>query len=386
MHKSSQPVRQRSSSSWCLHISVPTTDWPVSPRAYRILWLEGASNRLWPRAKSYGRKQSGSAMRFWIRWEIPDYSQQPTETRILPSHTRYGILFQPRGAVLSRWSGLGGWVMAGNGFVGWVDMRKARGHWSYIHSVYRMSPALVRAHPLVKLWCRQLTSKTEQEMLERTNCKIWGYDFSVEKFGPALVEPYRSRTSFLQAGIGGQTFPSKQPPYYTIQDLMIMNGHTYMYAPSISISIAANQIIAISWKSILKATNSKPWPPFSNTQRAQNTPSGRSCLRSTSSRTAKERSHFQPSSNGGRVLRMLVSEPLGRNLIYWLSQWSSRIIILDWRNTRWWTCIARRTSCSSRLKLSEGMLRWYMRAMLYSTCWKDRNWGVGNLAAAYCAT
>jgi hypothetical protein len=65
-------------------------------------------------------------------------------------------------------------------------------------------------------------------MLERTNCKIWGYDFSVQAFGPALVEPFRSRTKFLQAGIAGNTDTVRAPPYYSIQDLMAMNGHTYM--------------------------------------------------------------------------------------------------------------------------------------------------------------
>lgn len=74
----------------------------------------------------------------------------------------------------------------------------------------------------------QNESSFEQEMLERTNCFIWGYDFSVEAFGPALVEPYRSRTKFLQAGINGQTDTVRNPPYYNIQDLMAKNGHTYI--------------------------------------------------------------------------------------------------------------------------------------------------------------
>lgn len=74
----------------------------------------------------------------------------------------------------------------------------------------------------------QNESSFEQEMLERTNCKIWGYDFSVEAFGPALVEPYRSRTQFLQAGIAGTTDKVREPPFFNIQDLMERNGHTYI--------------------------------------------------------------------------------------------------------------------------------------------------------------
>lgn len=66
-------------------------------------------------------------------------------------------------------------------------------------------------------------------MLERTNCEIWGYDFSVEAFGPAITNEYASRTHFMKAGIGGTTNEEKAPPYYTVQDLMKMNGHSYMY-------------------------------------------------------------------------------------------------------------------------------------------------------------
>lgn len=66
-------------------------------------------------------------------------------------------------------------------------------------------------------------------MLERTNCQIWGYDFSVDAFGPAIQNTYASRTHFLKAGISGTTESSKDPPFYTIQDLMAKNGHTYMY-------------------------------------------------------------------------------------------------------------------------------------------------------------
>jgi len=74
----------------------------------------------------------------------------------------------------------------------------------------------------------QNESSYEQEMLERTNCRVWGYDFSVSEFGPALVEPYRSRTQFLQAGIAGKTDLNADPPFYSIQDLMAMNGHDYI--------------------------------------------------------------------------------------------------------------------------------------------------------------
>jgi hypothetical protein len=65
-------------------------------------------------------------------------------------------------------------------------------------------------------------------MLERTNCEIWGYDFSVEKFGPAISEEHKHRTHFNAFGIAGTTDSSKTPPFYTIQDLMAKNGHDYI--------------------------------------------------------------------------------------------------------------------------------------------------------------
>lgn len=68
-------------------------------------------------------------------------------------------------------------------------------------------------------------------MLERTNCEIWGYDFSVEEFGPAIKSDVRHRTHFLKAGIEAKTDLAHNPPFYSIQDLMTKNGHDYMYVP-----------------------------------------------------------------------------------------------------------------------------------------------------------
>ncbi|KAG4428980.1 hypothetical protein IFR05_015533 [Cadophora sp. M221] len=84
----------------------------------------------------------------------------------------------------------------------------------------------------------QNESSFEQEMLERTNCEIWGYDFSVEAFGPAITNEYASRTHFMKAGIGGSTNEEKTPPYYTVQDLMKTNGHSYIDILKIDVEFA----------------------------------------------------------------------------------------------------------------------------------------------------
>ncbi|KAK7229765.1 hypothetical protein V2G26_001935 [Clonostachys chloroleuca] len=49
-------------------------------------------------------------------------------------------------------------------------------------------------------------SSFEASLLERTNAKIWGYDFSVESWSD----------------------DNANPPMYTVQDVMRMNGHSYV--------------------------------------------------------------------------------------------------------------------------------------------------------------
>jgi hypothetical protein len=65
-------------------------------------------------------------------------------------------------------------------------------------------------------------------MLDRTHCEIWAYDFSVVDFGKQLKEEHRDRAHFTQVGISGETDTTKTPPFYSIQDLMKLNGHDYL--------------------------------------------------------------------------------------------------------------------------------------------------------------
>lgn len=71
-------------------------------------------------------------------------------------------------------------------------------------------------------------SSFENEMLSRTACQVWAYDFSVVDFGVQLEPSNRDRARFMQAGISGKTDTTKEPPFYSIADLMKMNGHDYM--------------------------------------------------------------------------------------------------------------------------------------------------------------
>jgi len=76
-------------------------------------------------------------------------------------------------------------------------------------------------------------SSFEQELLERTNCEIWGYDQNNEGFGPEITGQTEGRTHFMRAGVQGNTDPDGTPPaFFTIQDLMNLNGHDYMFVSS----------------------------------------------------------------------------------------------------------------------------------------------------------
>lgn len=99
--------------------------------------------------------------------------------------------------------------------------------------VYRPNPATAS----YLLWYNQsgLTHanedslRPEDETIERTHCEIWAYDYSVANFGKQLSYEHRARAHFTQAGISGVTNTTSWPPFYTIQDLMKINGHDYMY-------------------------------------------------------------------------------------------------------------------------------------------------------------
>ncbi|KAG8845112.1 hypothetical protein FRB96_002714 [Tulasnella sp. 330] len=74
-------------------------------------------------------------------------------------------------------------------------------------------------------------SSFEAALLEKTqHCQIWGYDFSVEDFGPEVRNiPYlKSRSHFFQWGLSGEDDPTANPPMYTLQTLMKMNNHKFI--------------------------------------------------------------------------------------------------------------------------------------------------------------
>ncbi|RYO73803.1 hypothetical protein DL764_011053 [Monosporascus ibericus] len=71
-------------------------------------------------------------------------------------------------------------------------------------------------------------SSFEAALLERTNAEIWGYDYTVDSWAADIPDHQSSRAHFKRVGIGKETNESRTPPFFTIQDLMAANGHSYI--------------------------------------------------------------------------------------------------------------------------------------------------------------
>ncbi|KAJ7777901.1 methyltransferase domain-containing protein [Mycena maculata] len=73
-------------------------------------------------------------------------------------------------------------------------------------------------------------SSFEAEILSNTQgCQIWGYDFTVNSFGPQISPAQSSRTHFNAYGLAGTDHTSDDGhKMYTLETLMKMNGHTHI--------------------------------------------------------------------------------------------------------------------------------------------------------------
>ena len=72
-------------------------------------------------------------------------------------------------------------------------------------------------------------SSFEAELLERVpSARIWGYDFSVDAWGPQIAAAYRDRTFFKKVGLGKEDKHDSSPPFWTLPSLMKENGHKYI--------------------------------------------------------------------------------------------------------------------------------------------------------------
>lgn len=85
----------------------------------------------------------------------------------------------------------------------------------------RYKPEVLKKKPCVvySFGVRYETS-FEEEILQQTECELYGVDFSVFNFSAKLLtmdEDKVKRAHFLQAGVAGTSQGSKEPPFYTIK-------------------------------------------------------------------------------------------------------------------------------------------------------------------------
>ncbi|KDQ10572.1 hypothetical protein BOTBODRAFT_36092 [Botryobasidium botryosum FD-172 SS1] len=103
-------------------------------------------------------------------------------------------------------------------------------------------------------------SSFEAEILGRTNCTVYGYDFSVTKWGPEISDnPALSpRAQFFPYGISGKDTEAigDSPPMYTLSTLMKMNNHTFI--DILKIDIEGSEFDTLS--ALLAAYQPEPQP------------------------------------------------------------------------------------------------------------------------------
>ena len=106
-------------------------------------------------------------------------------------------------------------------------------------------------------------SSFEAELLSRTTgCQVWGYDFSVDKFGPEVqdVPSLLGRAHFKPYGLAGTNAhgPNDVHKMYTLKSLMQLNGHKYIDILKVDIESWEFETLTALIKSYLD--NDEPLP------------------------------------------------------------------------------------------------------------------------------
>ncbi|KAG8623652.1 hypothetical protein KVT40_008628 [Elsinoe batatas] len=68
----------------------------------------------------------------------------------------------------------------------------------------------------------------EARVMDRTNAKVWGYDYSVNGWAGDITQRQSGRAKFKKAAIAKTTNEESSPPAYSVQDLMLANGHDFV--------------------------------------------------------------------------------------------------------------------------------------------------------------
>lgn len=100
-------------------------------------------------------------------------------------------------------------------------------------------------------------SSFEEEILKRVpGSQVWGYDFSVKSFGPQISRSHASRTHFFSQGLSGTDDPSGDPPMYTLEHLMQINGHDFIDVLKVDIETSEFDVL----DDVIAAYQGRPLP------------------------------------------------------------------------------------------------------------------------------
>ncbi|KAH8082829.1 methyltransferase domain-containing protein [Cristinia sonorae] len=105
-------------------------------------------------------------------------------------------------------------------------------------------------------------SSFEAEILNRTNhCEIWGYDFSVNSFGPEIPASEKHRTHFHPYGLAGNDNhgPENKVKYYTLQSLMDLNDHKFIDILKIDVESWEFEVLAAFVEPYLQSDRPLPF-------------------------------------------------------------------------------------------------------------------------------
>ncbi|CAE6442252.1 unnamed protein product [Rhizoctonia solani] len=93
-------------------------------------------------------------------------------------------------------------------------------------------------------------SSFEAAILQRTQCEVFGFDFSVDKFGPEIEDStsLRTRATFYKYAISGKDDHQANPPRWTLRSLMERHGHTFIDILKVDIEGAEFDVLSESIK------------------------------------------------------------------------------------------------------------------------------------------
>ncbi|KAG8937300.1 hypothetical protein FRC02_000070 [Tulasnella sp. 418] len=89
-------------------------------------------------------------------------------------------------------------------------------------------------------------SSFEAEILQTSKCEVWGYDFSVDKFGPEIENDpeLKPRAHFFPYMLTGFDDHKAKTPMWTLPSLMKQNGHDFIDILKIDIEGSEFQVLA----------------------------------------------------------------------------------------------------------------------------------------------